>query len=106
MEVVPLDKMFRGWFIGDFEPSVFKTSAFEIGYLYHKKDEYWPAHYHEKIDEYNLLIKGKMLVNDKIINENEIFIIPKGIVSNPKFLEDSYIICIKTPSIPGDKILV
>ena len=38
--------MWRGWFIGDFEPSVLKTKDFEVGVLVHPKGEKWPAHFH------------------------------------------------------------
>jgi mannose-6-phosphate isomerase-like protein (cupin superfamily) len=106
MEITKLDKMTRGWFIGDFEPSVFKTNNFEVGYLHHKQGEFWESHYHQFCDEYNLLVKGKMKINNKIINENEICFIPKGISSSPEFLEDCFIVCVKVPSIPNDKIFV
>jgi len=29
----------RGWFIGNFEPTCFKTSHFEVAILYHAKDD-------------------------------------------------------------------
>ena len=61
--------MMRGWYIGDFEPSVYKTSDFEVGYLLHKKGEQWDVHYHEHMIEINLLIKGTMILNDMEMNE-------------------------------------
>ena len=39
--------MVKGWFVGDFEPSVYKTKEFEVGYFTHKKGEKWPFHYHK-----------------------------------------------------------
>ncbi len=29
-----LKNMFRGWFVGNFEPSIYKTDQFEVGVLY------------------------------------------------------------------------
>jgi len=98
-----LKDMFRGWFIGDFEPCVSKQSGFEVGYLLHKKGEKWPSHLHKNLNEVNLLVSGKMILNDIEINENEIFIINKNIIASPVFLEDCNIICIKIPSMVGDK---
>jgi hypothetical protein len=43
-----INRMFRGWFIGDFEPSVLKTKNFEVGVLIHKKGELWPKHFHKE----------------------------------------------------------
>jgi len=39
MKLHKLDDMVRGWFIGNFEPSVLKTKKFEVGILSHKKNE-------------------------------------------------------------------
>ena len=39
MKIKKINDMWRGWFIGDFEPSVLKTKEFEVGVLTHKKGE-------------------------------------------------------------------
>ena len=64
MIVGKLSDTHRGWVIGDFEPSLLKTKDFEVGILTHLKGEVWPAHYHKKGTEYNILIKGTMNVCD------------------------------------------
>ena len=98
-----LSNMTRGWLIGDFEPSIYKTKDFEIAYLLHPKGQEWPAHVHNKANEYNILIKGSMKINNEYIHEKEIFIIPKGMLTKAKFLDDCEILCIKIPSVPDDK---
>tara|TARA_Y100000389_G_scaffold200112_1_gene239874 strand:- start:2380 stop:3435 length:1056 start_codon:yes stop_codon:yes gene_type:complete len=101
-----IKNMTRGWFIGNFKPSVYETENFEVGYLTHNKGEKWPIHYHEKMTEINVLIKGKMKLNDKIINEGDIFtFVPYG-VANPEFIEDCKVLCIKVPSVLGDKVIM
>ena len=106
MKTFSLDEFYRGWFIGDFEPSIIKTKLFEVGLLSHRKGEKWPAHFHEFLTEYNLLIKGKMIINGTSICKNQIFIFKPGEVADPVFLEDCEILCIKIPSIPQDKIII
>ena len=101
-----MSDMFRGWFIGNFDPSVYKTDQFEVGYLIHKKGEKWDFHYHAKSTEINYLIRGKMLLNGQIINPGEIFVFDPKVIAVPNFLEDCEIICVKVPSAPGDKIVV
>jgi quercetin dioxygenase-like cupin family protein len=98
-----LDNMTRGWLIGNFEPSILKTDTFEVGYLKHPKGELWPPHVHKEVNEYNILIKGKMIINNEIIEQGEIFIIPKNMLTSAKFLEDCEILCIKVPSNTKDK---
>lgn len=105
MEVFKLDKMKNGWFIGDFEPSVFKNKDFELGYLFRKKGND-SKHFHKLADEFNLLVRGKLVINGTTINEGEIFVIKKNEIVDPFFLEDSYIVCLKMPSVPGDKYLI
>ena len=95
--------MTRGWCIGDFTPSILRTKDFEVGYLKHHKDQVWPAHLHKECDEYNILIKGKLNINNETINEGEIFVIPKGMLTSAKFLEDCEIVCIKVGSNSKDK---
>ena len=95
--------MKRGWFIGDFNPSVLRTSDFEVGLLTHKKNEVWPIHVHKLCIEYNLLVEGRMTINGVSISPGTIFVIDKNEISAPTFLEDCLILCVKTPSIPRDK---
>ena len=95
--------MHRGWLIGDFTPSILRTSAFEIAYLHHKKDEVWPAHVHFIADEYNVLIRGSMKLNNETLSQGDIFIVKKGMIVKPTFFEDCEILCVKVPSVPSDK---
>ena len=106
IKLYKIEDMFRGWFVGNFEPSVFKHAGVEVGYLLHKKGEKWQTHYHNNLIEVNLLVEGKMILNDIELNKNEIFVIDKKVIACPIFLEDCYIICIKIPSMVGDKILI
>lgn len=98
-----IDNMYRGWFIGNFDPSVYKTDQFEVALLSHFKDEKWPKHYHKIAKEINLLVSGKMIINDVIINPGDIFVLDTYEIADPIFLEDCKIVCIKTKSVLGDK---
>ena len=98
-----LDTMKRGWLVGNFTPSILRTNDFEVAYMRHKKGEYWLPHVHSEISEYNVLIRGKMKMNNELISEGEIFNIPKKMLTHARFLEDCEVLCIKTPSVPSDK---
>jgi quercetin dioxygenase-like cupin family protein len=63
----------------------------------------WPPHLHKEADEYNILIKGLLTINNEIINQGEVFVIPKNMLTSAKFLEDCEILCIKIPSNTRDK---
>jgi quercetin dioxygenase-like cupin family protein len=95
--------MTRGWFIGDFEPSVLRTRDFEVGILTHKKGETWPAHYHSVATEYNVLLEGRMRIAGEVVTPGDVFWFEPGDVADPEFLEDCRVCVVKTPSIIGDK---
>lgn len=103
MNINSIKDYVRGWFIGDFEPSLLRTKDFEVGVLTHKKDEYWAPHYHKESVEYNVLISGKMIVQGKELNSGDVFVFKKGEVADPVFLEDCTLVVVKIPSIPSDK---
>ena len=106
MKKFNFSKMKNGWFIGDFEPSVFRTKIFEIAYVEHVKGENRKKHYHNFATEIVLVIKGKMLINGILFSEGDILVTnPKEIVE-PIFLEKTQILGIKTPSNTNDKIFL
>lgn len=103
MQKQNLNEMWRGWFIGNFEPSILKTENFEVGLLTHKKGEVWPRHYHAIATEYNLLISGSMTICGDLISPGTIFVLEPNEIADPVFHEDCQVLCVKVPSIKGDK---
>lgn len=106
MKIYDPSQMVRGYFIGDFEPTAYRTSAFEVSLMIHKQGEAWDAHYHTTSDEINYLMEGRMTINGELLEAPVIFVIQRGEVADPQFLTDCRLIVVKTPSAPGDKILV
>ena len=103
MQRFKLEDFIRGWFIGDFTPSIFRTPNFEVGVLHHHKGELWPAHYQKVATEFNVLLSGSLSINNELILVGEIFIIEPLEVAVPIFHEDCKVLCIKVPSLPNDK---
>lgn len=105
MKILKLKDMKSGWFVGNFEPTAYKTDKFEVNYRIHKAGEEWDTHYHTDVTEINLLIKGKMRMQNTVINSGDIFIVKPFEISDPEFIEDCEVICVKTPSL-NDKISI
>ena len=103
MRIYNIKNMTRGWFIGNFEPSILRTKDFEVGLLTHKKGEVWPKHYHALAVEYNVLIEGSMTVQGTKINPGDIFVFDPMEIADPVFNEDCKVLCVKVPSVTGDK---
>ena len=53
-----------GWFVGNFEPTAFKTKDCEVAYVKHFKDQEWEKHFHKIATEITFIIKGKINQND------------------------------------------
>ena len=106
MDILKIEDMKGGWFVGDFEPTAYKTKEFEVGVKTHPKGEVWDTHYHKLATEINYLIQGRMTIQDTDLNSGDIFILHPHEITNPIFLEDCTIITIKTISSIGDKYIV
>jgi len=106
MKVIKLKDMKGGWYVGDFEPAAYKTSDFEVCYKKHPAGEKWDVHYHKHAIEVNYLVRGKMKIQETILNEGDIFILYPWEIADPTFLEDCEVVVVKSPSVPGDKIIV
>ena len=106
MKLGRIENMVGGWFIGNFEPTAFKTTDYEVSYKVHKKGEIWDIHYHKKAKEINLLIHGRMIIQGKELISGDIFTFDTYEIADPEFLEECEIICVKTTSDTNDKISV
>ena len=93
-----------GWFIGDFEPSIWRTSAYEVGYKHHVAGEPWAAHYHEHMDEITFLLEGTMQMQGQTLTGPVIFLLERNEIADPEFVTDCKVFVIKAPSVPGDKV--
>lgn len=95
-----------GWFVGDFEDAVYKTTNFEASLKIHKKGEQWETHFHRFLDEINLVISGRIRIQGQEFSKGDIFVMEPNEISDPVFLEDCVIVCLKSPRIRGDKVVV
>lgn len=92
-----------GWWLGNFEPTAYKTEGFEVCHKLHPKGERWPPHYHKIATEINYLLKGRMIIQGQELIRGDVFIIEPMEVADPTFKEDCEVIVVKVPSIQNDK---
>lgn len=105
MKVHKIADMVSGWFVGGFEPTVHYTEDFEVNYRLHPAGQHWDTHYHTKVKEINLLVRGKMTLQDQELNAGDIFVLEPWEIANPVFLEDCEVVTVKVPS-GNDKVVV
>ena len=100
-----INHMIRGWFVGNFIPTGFQTSACEVGYKKYKEGDYEEFHYHKVATEITLIIKGIVCMNGKEYREGDIVIIKPNEGTDFKAISDAENIVVKIPGVTNDKYL-
>ena len=93
MKVFNIKDFWKGWIIGDFEPSIFKNQFFE----------YPPKHTHKIATEVSYIIKGELIASGKNLRKGDMWIYEPNDIADVSFIKDTELIVIKWPSIPSDK---
>lgn len=106
MKTFRIEDFTRGWVIGDFSPSILRTDKFEVGLLREAKGSRPSPHFQRLATEYNILVEGRMTICGEEVVSGDVFVIEPLEVVEPVIHEDCIIVCVKTPSVPSDKILV
>ena len=96
----------RGWFMGNFEPSLVKVEDFEICIAHHYAGELSQSHYHTNSKEINVVTSGEILVNGTRLVKGGIFIYEAFEVSEVSFVLDTSLVVIRMPSSPFDKVII
>lgn len=106
MKIAKLDDMIKGWFIGNFEPSLCKTNDVEVAVKKYNKGDYEDKHYHKIATEYTLIISGRVRMNNKEYKEGDIIIMEPYETTDFECLEDNTInVVVKLPGANNDKYI-
>jgi beta-phosphoglucomutase len=98
-----LSEMMKGWFVGNFYPSVLISESFEAGVKEYKKGHKEASHVHKLATEITVVATGKVRMCDRIINAGEMILMEPGVSTSFEALEDTITFVVKTPSSPSDK---
>jgi hypothetical protein len=103
MEISQLENMIKGWFIGDFEPSLYKTNDVEVGVKYYKEGDYEPSHFHKIATEFTVILDGKVQMNGNIYESGSILKILPNESTDFKALTNVKTVVVKIPGASNDK---
>lgn len=103
MDVYNIKNFTNGWFIGNFNPSIYKNPFFEIAHHTHKAGYTGPLHTHKIAEEVTYIVKGRLNASGKELQTGDMFVYHPEEIANVTFLEDTDLIVIKWPSVPNDK---
>lgn len=103
MKIQQLDNFIKGWFIGDFEPSLLKTTDFEVAVKYYNAGDYEKLHTHKIATEYTIIADGTVCMNNKLYEKGSIIEIEPGEYTDFESVTNSITVVVKTPCVKGDK---
>lgn len=106
MKVKHLDDMVRGWFVGNFEPTLYKTNDCEVAVKSYKAGEYEEKHYHKVATEITVIVKGKVRMFDQEFSEGDIVVVEPGDATDFTALTDATNVVVKLPGANDDKYIV
>lgn len=106
MKFTKLDHMFKGWFVGNFEPTALTTEACEVAVKYYKAGETESAHFHKIATEVTLVVSGRVRMVGKEWGAGDIIVLGPGEVTDFMALTDAVNVVVKTPGASNDKYLV
>jgi quercetin dioxygenase-like cupin family protein len=95
--------MVKGWFIGDFSPSIIKTQTVEVAVKEYQKGDFEPRHHHKIATEITVITSGKVRMNGIEYRKGDIIVIAPFESTNFEVLEDTITTVVKYPGAINDK---
>lgn len=105
MRTAKLSNMVRGWFVGDFSPTVLATQAVEVGVKKYSAGDKEERHYHKVATEVTLILTGRVRMNGTEYHAGEILVIEPLESTDFEVLEDATTVVVKIPGASNDKYL-
>lgn len=103
MKKYRLEQFKNGWIVGDFDPHIIRTKAFEFMVRHYRKGDMEKRHVHKVADEISVVVYGKFRMSNMILEKGDIIHLSPGDPTDFECVEDGATAVIKTPSVIGDK---
>lgn len=105
MKVSKLDDMIKGWFVGNFNPTLLKTNDVEVAVKEYKKGSREERHYHKVATEITVIVSGQVRMNSIEYAKGDIIVIEPNESTDFEALEDTITTVVKYPGANNDKYL-
>ena len=98
--------MVKGWFVGNFQPTILKTNDVEVAVKRYKKGDREAPHYHKIATEITVIICGRVRMNGIEYGPDDIVVMEPGETTDFECLEDGTVnAVVKIPGANNDKYL-
>lgn len=107
MKIAKLENMFKGWFVGNFEPTLLRTNDVEVAVKSYKKGDYEEKHYHKIATELTVIVSGRVKMNGVEYGKGDIIVMEPNEATDFECLEDgTQNVVVKIPGANNDKYIV
>lgn len=106
MKITNIENFIRGWVVGNFEPTLYKTEEVEVAYKQYKTGDREDKHYHKIATEISIVTKGIIKMNGKEYHKGDIIVMEPNDIADFSVIEDAENIVIKIPGASNDKYIV
>jgi DNA-binding protein YbaB len=106
MKINKLDEFTRGWIVGGFEPTLFKTTDVEVAVQRFSAGAKEASHCHKIATEITVIVSGKAKMNGIEIEQGSIVKIAPGEYTDFEALEDTVTAVVKIPGALNDKYVM
>lgn len=101
-----LNNMIKGWFVGNFEPSLYKTNDVEVGIKKYSAGYCEKKHFHKLATEITVIVSGEVEMNQIRYKAGDIIIIEPYEATDFLAITDCTTCVVKIPGANNDKYLV
>lgn len=98
-----LNRFTKGWFVGNFDPTLIKSDAVEVAVKHYRAGEHEASHHHKIATELTLIISGHVRMSGEEFSSGEIVKIAPGQSTDFTALTDVTTVVVKMPCVSGDK---
>ena len=106
MKVAKLEDMFKGWFVGNFDPTLLRTNDVEVAVKSYNKGDYEAKHFHKIATELTVIISGRVRMNGIEYGKGAIIVMEPNEATDFECLEDgTQNVVVKIPGANNDKYL-
>jgi anti-sigma factor ChrR (cupin superfamily) len=105
MRTARLENMVKGWFVGNFDPTLIRTNDVEVAVKYYRQGEHEARHHHKIATEITVIVSGKVRMNGVEYSAGDIIMIEPNQSTDFLVLEDAVTTVVKYPGANNDKYM-
>ena len=103
MKTAKLSDMKKGWLVGNFEPTLYKTNSVEVAVKSYSAGAYEKKHYHKIATEITVVTKGTIRMNGKEFTAGDIIIMEPNEATDFYAMTEAENVVVKLPGANNDK---